>query len=520
MKKTIPFLLLLTSLAAAQTPTRGLFRVAKLPESSNTPATTKITIQVTFASVPTSPTAVIADLKYNKLNVMVPTKDDGGAGDWTTVYPTIWGGKGPDGQTYPGYAYTDGTGRAVKWHWTFALNWNNGQITNATSTAKHLEMMRTGFAGFSNHSLTHAGYFDRYYDIKANEINIYNQLGGYRTRTITVPADFKGFVETGLSLGYALISSQGFGSGGLSSDGNNTAPNRNVIYGERVSVSQLMPPKLLTTRLNAGDKWTDADLAAFKGWFKTKLGAGTSPQTKYMLPWFSHGPTYATSADTNQYNNFKRAMNYVVATTGDDLWVADLQEWLEYYECRRDVQLTPTVKENTLTLTLDYANVASPVRWRDLSLLVSGGSISTVRVTGADAYTYNAKTGLINVYKKKTTGLSDPATDIPPPSLTAVAINRANRAEVLLTYDRPVKQSSLAGYTLHLGTATAPAVTPIALTGSGKNWVLTTPATFAVGQAAFLDYELDASAAKSGDAVDAATGQKVTTYVGYTISNL
>lgn len=477
--------------------------------TTNPPAN-GVTVTVTFADLPVSPTVAVADLKYDKTVGFALVKDDGGPGDWTTVYPYLWGGLAADGVTYPGLSYTDGAGKQVKWHYTFALNWNQGQLTNALSSAKHLEMIQAGFADVSNHSLTHAGYYDRAYEVKTNEINIYNHLGGYRTRTFTIPTAYEGFVETSFALGYRLTASQGYGPGGSASDDNNGPTTYDVLWGERVKGDEAR--RLITTRRFFGNAWTAADLATAKTFVDQAFSASTglSAATKFVYQGFSHGPTYSAT-DPDQFSNFQAFAQYISThpANRDQIWVAGLQELVDYMDVKTTVVRSQVVSGHTLVLTLDYDKVSDNVRWRDLSLLVGGGSVTNVSVSGADDFSFNSATGLINIYKKKTTGFSDPARDILPPALTAVQINTATG--ILLTFDRPVNQDRAAAWTVTSDGTLNPIT---ALTGSGTNWQLAVKNPMTTGQAVVVDYRM-----QRGNAADAVTGQKVVAYIGYPASN-
>ncbi|GAB2546093.1 hypothetical protein [Spirosoma aerophilum] len=470
----------------------------------------KVKVTVTFDSAPVAPTVAVADLKYNKTLGFALVKDDGGPGDWTTVYPYIWGGVGGDGVTYPGMTYTDGTGRPVKWHWTFALNWNDGQIANATSTAKHLEMMKVGFADISNHSLTHTGTYNRAYEVKANEVNIYKYLGGYRTRTFTIPTAFEGFVETSFAMNYLLTASQGYGPGGASSDGNNESGKVNVLWGERVKSNETR--RLITTRRFFGDGWGDADLANAKSFVDGAFAAstGTTADTKFVYQAFSHGPTFST-ANPAQFANFRTFVQYIASNplNKDNVWVTGLQEFVEYNEVKRDVGRSQTVNDKTMTVTLDYAGVDPNTRWRDLSLLVGGGPIKSVAVSGADDFTFNPATGLVNIYKKKTTGFSDPAQDVLPPALSTVKTSSDHTLD--LVFNRPVTQDMAAGWAVTSGGVDNPVAE---LTGSGTTWQLKVKNTLLTGQPILVDYRL-----QRGNAMDASTRQKVVAYIGFPATN-
>ena len=104
---------------------------------------------------------------------------------------------------------------------------------------------------------------------------------------------------------------------------------------------------------------------------------------------------------------------------------------------------------------LNYGNVSANNRFRDVSLRVSAGgaSIQSVRVVGADNSSYNASTGLVNVFKRQTT-FADPAASwqrsssptssssagnspAPSPAPAASAALPSTAAEPLSAYPNP-----------------------------------------------------------------------------------
>ncbi|GAB2557573.1 polysaccharide deacetylase family protein [Spirosoma aerophilum] len=473
-----------------------------------------ITVTVTFNNTPVSPVANFADLKYNKSVGFILVKDDGKLGDYNVVYPYIVGGTAADGSSYPGMTYTDGAGQPVKWHYTFAWCANNthdGSNNTVTTWAQARTMFASGAIDFSNHSLTHAAYFSRYYDLKQNEINLYNQLG-IKTRTFTVPTDYEGFVETAFSLNYILTASQGYGSSGFASDDNNGPVKYNVLWTEKVKSDESR--RLITTRRWWGDSWSATDLANATKWVDDAFTAstGATAATKYVYQGFSHGLNYPFS-NSSQFVNYKAFLQYINnhSKNGDRTWIPGLQEFAEYMEVKKGVIKSQSVSGNVMTINLDYSKLSEDLMWRDVSLLVGGGSINSVSVSGADNFSYNPSTGLINIYKKKTSGFANPSYDVIPPQLMSVNKSGANNAIIDLTFDREISQSVLAGWKV----TTAGISNPItALTGSGKNWQLTVQNGITTGQLTKVDYRM-----QRGNAVDISNGKKVTSYIGYTLTN-
>jgi len=103
------------------------------------------------------------------------------------------------------------------------------------------------------------------------------------------------------------------------------------------------------------------------------------------------------------------AIDSFYSKANDKIWVCGLQEFYEYFQTMQQTAITQNLSGNVLTVTLDQRFLPEEQRWRDMSFLLSSNAIiKTVTVTGADDYSYNTKTGLINIYKKKTNGYAVP----------------------------------------------------------------------------------------------------------------
>lgn len=132
----------------------------------------------------------------------------------------------------------------------------------------------------------------------------------------------------------------------------------------------------------------------------TALCSQMNSTTNYSL---EHGLHNATM-DTISY-----AIDSFYKMTNDHVWVSGLQEFMEYFETIQQTAMTQSISKNILTVTLDQSYLPADQRWRDMTLLLqSDQHIASVTVSGADDYSYNTTTGLINIYKKKITGFSCP----------------------------------------------------------------------------------------------------------------
>ncbi|WP_225840588.1 carbohydrate-binding protein, partial [Rufibacter glacialis] len=448
-----------------------------------TPGT--ITVQVRFNTTPSSASASFADMKYNKSVGFLFVKDDAHPGDYNLVYKVLNGGTAIDGKTYPRITYTDGAGQAVGYKWSFAINGRGDEPGSAyTQYPQYVEMIKAGF-DVMNHTRNHGG-FHRYQEIKELEKEIY-QNTGYRTRTGVIPTADEGFVSSWVQEGYKFIGSS-FGVT-ASRDGYDSYIN----WQDRANVKTMNTNYLLVSRFLMDDMWK-ADLGSADSWVDGIFAASTGG-TKIMGHAFSHGPGGAAEV---QY--FQQFVQYVKnhPSNNDRAWIAGAQEFAEYYETKENVVKSESLSGNTLTITLDLSKISTKNRLRDMSLVVnSDASISSVTVSGADNFSFNAGTKLINVYKTNP-NVSSPFDDPTPPQITSV---KANGNKLTITYDKAVTQSGIAGYEVAGNAVTG-------LSGSGTSYTLTLQNNWAAGQK--LSYRM-----QQGNA--SGNGLKVTSYIEHPI---
>jgi hypothetical protein len=528
-------------------PVRGLIRVNGVVSTTPPSSTTTIPPSSTVTTPPSATTAVATNPSANNVTLVMNltgtinnptltktglfagktvaiswTKDDGGSGDWQLLYPLFWGGTAADGQTYPGLTYTDGAGGVLKPHVTFALNWNGGQTGNATSVAKHLEMVNVGFADVSNHSISHSGMENRYLDYWRNVVSIYNSLG-YLPRTFTIPTSYEAFVKLSLTFGSPLVISQGYGPSGSSADDYQLYnPTQRAIYGEKVSVAETR--ELVATRRWFGDDWSTQDVTNVKTFFDQLLTAstGASDATTYTGFGFSHNVNWDTSKPgyQTQWTNFKDCVNYLYnhPNNNDRLWWCGMQEFLEYREIKRDLVVSKTVSGSTVTYVLDYSNVNNDVRHRNISFYATGGTIASITATGADKVTFNPQTGLVNVYKTKTTGFTDPSTATQPPFVVGVRTDPTDLTKLKVTLDKAVSFTGTGGFEVFTNYTGAPSarnptalgtqLTTQSVTGSGtKELTIQLSGPMNLGTT-FFDYRM-----QRGNARDATTNVLLTPFI-------
>ncbi|MEJ7913173.1 MAG: T9SS type A sorting domain-containing protein [Chitinophagaceae bacterium] len=361
-----------------------------------------ITVAVTFSSNPSTASAAFTDLKYNKQGVFNYEMDDRSAG-MRDVFAFFNGGTAPvNSISYPGKTFTDGCGNPIKWRAAVATNAllqsNNSDWVNYNNCLNWTEMANLvnnswaienhGF--YHNKTGTYANGENTNKNINDNTTYIRERLQEqgvqYVPRVMVVPNNDAGYVPRAEALGYLAAASQG-------------ALDGYTIYPQSVdntlSISSL-PQGFAMYNRGLKDGWDAGTVGYYQGIINNNFLGGMSASNKKMWRFAGH---YFSAPD---FDKFVTLMNYLETEAADRVWMTTLQEFLEYRETKAMVVKTESISGNTLTITLDLSSLPANNRFRDMSLLVTANtSISSVVVTGADASSFNAATGLINVFEKQ-----------------------------------------------------------------------------------------------------------------------
>lgn len=464
----------------------------------------KIEIKILLNEGLNNPSVDFSVLKYHKKSAFIMAKDDGFVEDYTIGYAYLKGGiTAADGVIYPGVRYTDGAGKAVTCKMTFAFNTATPKTGGAgndylTSWAQYKEIIAGGF-DLSNHSHAHSGY-DKLFQVKENERITFNETG-WRHRTFVIPTVDEGYANTAPNLGYLMVGSS-FGDPARDDFEGATANTYGVYWGGMLNAVNFNRDKLLFNRLYTGEG-NPGDLDAIKDLVNAVITASQDGSANYVGHWFSHG---LKDANSNTFDQWKNLIQYIKNHPGnnDSVWMPGMQEFAEYCEVKELALKTEVLNGRELLVTLDFSNISDRNKWRDMSLILKGGIINTVSVSGADDFSFNPVTGLINIYKVNPL-ISDPDNDLLPAQITAVV--RSGNA-VLLTYDKAITQSVYGNLTGNAYRISGNSIMNI--TGSGKNWVINCQNQ--IGVSATMDYRMQRGNAIDGD------GLKVCSYIGYPIT--
>jgi len=376
-----------------------VFPGASWAQKPAAPASRTYTITATYAKLPTTRTATYALLKYNKRIGLLLTDDDGGKADITCIPQVLHGGKAANGVTYPGVSYTDGAGRRLRPGFTYAVSTlingqpgRDGTPNDAYATWAELrKLLPYRNIGFSNHSANH-GPDKPAAQLVAADATLRQKLG-LTMRTVTVPGGFGGFVAATLTDPKKLaVSSQGYGSNGENADGHA----KEIQWLDKVSIPYAPPTILIMSRYFINQNWG----APTKAWIDEKFQLATTEYAagrRVMLSAFDHFTPEQTANLAAFYTYVQRHPQNV---GGDNVWFANLQEFAEYEEVKRKCPISdPIASGNTLTWTVDKSALPAYSLYQDASLLLPAAGLQSVKVTGADSFTANVATGLVNITK-------------------------------------------------------------------------------------------------------------------------
>src|SRR5215203_1113296 len=367
-----------------------------------------VTVTVNFSAAPSTASSSFADLKYNKQSVFNLEVDDRQQRSMS-VLAYLNGGIAPeDGQSYPGKNFSDGCGNNVKYRAAVAVNaklnsYDKDAEEGGQLTWPQLKQLFQANFMIENHGYYHnkdgqytINSFNEYRNINENTKYINTKLGAlgtwFKTRVWVTPNNDQGYNPYAEKLGYLAATSQNVTDG--------YPPHPVNLYS---NTDHLADVSTLSTGFNVflrdfTDQWNDSNaINSFKPYI---TGLKNSSSSTVHKLWRSG--THCYTGDQPFFPNFKKFIDYVETTSNNTIWVTTLQEFLEYLEVKRKVSKTEVLKGKVLTITLNLSGVPVDNLFRDLSLIVSGNtSISSVSVSGADRYTFNSSTGLINIFKKK-----------------------------------------------------------------------------------------------------------------------
>lgn len=337
------------------------------------PIVTGITTTIKFVSAPSNATATVAPRKFNKKNHWAFEWDDASIGSVTAL------------NTLNNAYYTDGCGNNINYSAAIAINGANETSgleytysggDGKVSKANMITMINAGWE-ISDHSYFHdpSGFGASVTPLEnTQQMQTYiKSLLNYWTRSKVVPTNYAGHATAARDLGYLYSTSTG-------TFDDFTPEWMYAPPGSWDNVSSDFAP----IRRDFTDQWANS-LNYLKGVFDTLIA--------------SDNKFFRVGSHTIDATAFQSLVDYIVANSNDELLVCSTREWLEYAEMKA-LPFTQLLSGDTLTITVDLSDLDAKNRWKDLSYnITSDQNIDSVTTTG-DSATFNASTGLVNIFKQ------------------------------------------------------------------------------------------------------------------------
>jgi hypothetical protein len=375
-----------------------------------------ITITVNLNSTPNTTTKLVpAPIKYNKKGHFDFTQDDRGISALDQAAYMAGGVANVDGVTYPGKTFTDGAnnrGKNIFYTGSIASNawWSQDTTKDASVNAGLMNWNQVGYVlnkGWSllDHGAFHgvglpgatALNFNELQNAAANRNYAFRKLNDigiqYVMKYGVVPSNDANYHSAWEQLGYLGGISQG------SFDGYPAEPLFEYVNEGVTDVSNWLKDNRYKVKPR---RFQDVNAQTNVDFYKAKLDVLFSQMA-------TKPSSLSFGIHTMDLSYFRQVMDYIDANDNDNLLVCGLQEFHEYYEVAQQSKVSQKIVGSQLIVTIDQSFLNDDVRWRDMTFLLnSNATMSGITVTGADDYSYNTTTGLINIYKKKTTGFTMP----------------------------------------------------------------------------------------------------------------
>ena len=379
-------------------------------------AQNRIQIKITFSGNPLVASVAPKKLKYGKEGVLSIDFDD--RPKVALAAATLM------------RSFTDGAGNAVKYTAGVASNsvdigGNDYSATGAMSIADLKTLVNQNW-GISCHGYYHyipaplvSQGFTVLDNVLFNRRYHFDQLKAagveYVIRTGVVPGNENGYHQVWKQLGFLAGTSQNtfdnlaanpmsdWFNGGIGEV--NLVSNSYNVFARRFAE--------LNTAAGAAE-WINSINA---------LIAQSSPTTPKILRYGLH---------TGEDSYLGQVFAHIESASNDRIWVTSLHELMEYFETKNKTAITQNRSGNVLTIELDQSALPDATRWRDLSLqLTADRSVASIEVMGADRYSFNPATGLLNVFKLKTSFAHPDSWAVMPVKFTSFTATTRNEGNLL-----------------------------------------------------------------------------------------
>lgn len=342
----------------------------------NAPEPSFMKFAVNYASVPSTPVITTPKIKYGKLSFVSQELDDSSRG-WEPMlefFKTLY--------------YTDGCGNNIPFTAALAVNCgfgipgDPGYNPAITSVAEMRTLTDAGW-DIENHGMYHGSNTSSDADVQQlNDLLLLRMQ--YQARGIVVPTNFTGYAHSGYTRGYIFTTAQS-----------------DLTFDEfqSVRVHKVLPPLntnpiyICMTR-DFIDTWDDVDTNYLYPELDSLLNGARD---------FIRIGTHSILNTDALLNGFKAIYNKIHTMSEDRILVCTTREFLEYREMC-NLPRTQVLNSNRLEVTIDMTGLSPLNRWRDISMnITSDKQIQSVEILeGADSYSFNASTGLVNLFSQKT----------------------------------------------------------------------------------------------------------------------
>lgn len=343
------------------------------------PDPSKMSFEIELSNTTDDAKAVVAQLKYNKAGWVSLEFDDNSLGALQAE------------DVLKNKSYTDGCGNNIPYGAALAVigrsNYNNQEMGampgNYVTYAQMRTMIGLGW-DIENHSLYHepTGNYNNGTDWAKNisEMNaLILQKVNYNMNGAVVPVNYSGFPTAARDFGYLFSSSE--------STFDNLAPGL-ADYQKVVSIS-LVPVTFSAFNRIFNDDWSKME---------TDIKSATASIITRTNSYFRFG------SHTVDVNKLQSILDNFSSATKDNILFIPTREIMEYRVMAK-LPITYQKEANILKVVIDPKTLPGRFRWRDLSFIVtSRAKITGIRnLNGIDKATFNPETGLVNIFKQKTT---------------------------------------------------------------------------------------------------------------------
>lgn len=235
-----------------------------------------------------------------------------------------------------------------------------------------------------NHSYYHEPYgnynfgADRTKNIIALDTLILKKIS-YKMNGLVVPTDYSGFPKAAKEAGYIFSTSQGTFDG--------LAPAGKPVYKD-VQNYDLAPITFSSFNRMFYDNWVEMESTV-----KNAIDV-IIQKNNYYFRFASHGIDEAA---------YSRIIDYFERKTNDKILFLPTREIMEY-RLMTTLPISYHKQNDRLIVEINTASLSSRCRWRDLSFIVnSDAKIKSINLlNGIDKATFNVESGLVNIFKQKT----------------------------------------------------------------------------------------------------------------------